>query len=162
MQIQPEVRTENTSDNDRELMRAVLKKPFQRKLMIYLPMVLISIGGLVIINMNDVRFDLAENTRGMGNLVGVLAGALFLRLSIWEIMSYNKDLNHFQIKKAKGAIHHVKGASFSIGNYEFNASALGIKNLQDGDRVELRASYKSASVFWLQKAVDSYGTSPLN
>jgi uncharacterized membrane-anchored protein len=151
MRLQPEVQTDNTSDRDRELMRNVMQKPFQRKLLLYLPVILISIVGLVIINMNDVRFDLSENKRGTGNLVFVLAAALFLRLAIWEIMSYTKDVNHFQIKKAKGIIHHVKGCSFSIGNYEFNASALGLKDLHEGEVVELRAAYKSACVFWLKK-----------
>jgi hypothetical protein len=150
MQVKPEVRTDNTSDSDRELMRSVLQKPFHRKAWIYIPLVLVSIIGLVIINMNDVRFDLSENKRGMGNILLVLTAALFLRLLIWEIMSYNKDLNHFQVKTAKGPIHRVKGKTFRIGDYEFNASALGTKDLKEGDWIELRAAYKSSSVFWLQ------------
>ncbi len=149
--MQAQVRTDNTNDHDRELMRAVLQKPFRRKVGIYLPLVLISICGLVFINMNDVRFDLTEDKRGMANIILVLTAALFLRLLIWEIMSYNKDLNHFQVKTAKGPIHSVKGKTFRIGDYEFNVSALGTKDLGEGDWVELRAAYKSSSVFWLQK-----------
>jgi hypothetical protein len=151
MQALPEVRTDNTNDSDRHLMRTVLRKPLVRKLSIYLPAVLLGITGLIIINMNDVRFDINEGPRGFWNVTLVLLAALPLRLAIGDLMSYSKDLGNYQVKIAKGLVSRVSGKTIAIGKYEFHTAAVEGKGLQVGDAVELRAGYKTGNVFWLKK-----------
>ncbi|HEV7230519.1 MAG TPA: hypothetical protein VGO45_04275 [Bacteroidia bacterium] len=156
MPLQTEVRTETTSDNDRMLMRTVLRKRLNKKLLIYLPLVFVGIGGLILINTFDVRFDMSEASRGTWNVILVVLGAFPFRLAIGEVMSYQKDLGNFQIKTAKGLVREVKGRSITIGNYEFNASALDDLDLQPGDQVELRAGYKTSQVFFLKKELPAH------
>jgi hypothetical protein len=156
MPAQTEVRTENTSDRNRELIRKVLGKRLNRKLIIYLPLVFMCVGGLVLINGFDVRFDMSEGVRGTWNLILVVLGAFLFRLAIADLMSYHKDRSNFQIKTAKGLIREVRGNTITIGNYDFNTSAISFPGLQPGDRVELHAGYKTSQVFFLQKEKASH------
>jgi hypothetical protein len=151
MNTLPEVRTDNTSEEDRELMRTVLRKPLKRKLLIILPISLLSIGALVMINTNDVRFDMDETKRGIWNVVLVLIAAFPLRLGISDLMSYNKDLTNFQVKAAKGKVNQASGNSIMIGKYDFNLAAFPKLQIREGDQVELRAGYKTNRVFWIRK-----------
>jgi hypothetical protein len=151
MQTKPEVRTENTTDKDRELMYTLLRVPLRRKLMIYLPISLGSICAIILFNLYDVRFDLDETKRGIGNMIFVLCGAFFLRLSISDIMNYHKDHGHFQVKTAQGPIRSASGKSITIGNYEFHFPSPPTELFEEGDQVELRASYKTASIFMIRK-----------
>jgi hypothetical protein len=151
MPIQPEVRTDHATEDDRRLMRTVLRKPLSRKLMVYLPITLLSIGGLVLINTFDVRFDMNETKRGIWNVVLVVLAAFPFRLAISDLMSYNKDLTNFQVKEAKGIVKSVAGKTIVIGTYEFDISALKGVVILEGDRVELRAGYKTNGVFLIAK-----------
>jgi hypothetical protein len=151
MEIQTEVRSDPATDKDRELMETVLKKVHQRKLFIYFPLTIICIAGISFINMFDIRFDLNENFRGIGNAVFVIGGALPLRLAIGEIISYSKDLSNFQIKIARGPIRDIEGKTITLGKYEFSMASLPEVELKAGDNVELKAGYKTSSVFWIQK-----------
>jgi hypothetical protein len=151
MFMQQEVKTANTTEQDREQMRSVFLPAIKRKLIMYLPVAIISIGGIAFINLYDVRFDLDETKRGIGNVVFVFIAALSLRLAISEIMNYNKDLNNFQIKTAKGIIKEASTRSVTVGNYEFNLPDKNRETWKAGDQVELRASYKTNTVFLIQK-----------
>jgi hypothetical protein len=153
MTTKTEVKTESTTDTDRRQMREVLRKRLNKKLVVYLPPVVFGIGGMVLINTFDVRFDMTENVRAVWNVVLVLLAAFPLRLAISEIMSYNKDLSNFQIKSARGIVKKVSGRTIEIGNYEFDLSAIGGIEISAGDEIELKAGYNSSMAYWVQKAV---------
>jgi hypothetical protein len=154
MSPQIEVRTENTTEEDRRLMRTVLQKPLRVKLILYLPLSVVCIIGLIIINRNDYRFDLDDTKRGIWNVVLVLLALFPLRLTISEWMSYTKDLGNFQVKVAKGKVKDASSRTITIGTYEFTVSALKDLVLQEGEEVSLRAGYKTNNVFWLEKTAN--------
>jgi hypothetical protein len=147
-----EVKAESNTDTDRRQMREVLRKRLNKKLFFYLPPAVLGIGGLVLINTYDTRFDLTENVRGAWNLGLVLLAAFLLRLAISEIMSYNKDLSNFQIKWARGIIKNISGQTIEIGNYEFDLSAIHGIEVIAGDQIELKAGYTSSMAYWVEKA----------
>jgi hypothetical protein len=151
MSPQIEVRTENITEEDRRLIRSVLKRPLSRKLILFLPLSIVCFLGLILINRNDVRFDMNENTRAIWNVALVLFALFPLRLGISELMNYTKDLGNFQVKVAKGVVKSVSGKSITVGAYEFNISALKGVQISEGEQVQLRAGYKTNKVFWLEK-----------
>ncbi|MFI5149436.1 MAG: hypothetical protein ACHQRM_06850 [Bacteroidia bacterium] len=153
MPNKPEVKTETATDRDRELMRAAFKPMLRRRLMLYLPLACISIGGIAFINLYDVRFDLDETKRGIGNVAFVFIAAFCLRLTISDIMNYNKDLNNYQVKIAQGRIRSTGPKSIVIGNYEFSFSSGPQETWKEGDAVELRAGYKTNMIFQIKKTV---------
>jgi hypothetical protein len=152
MSPQIEVRTENITEEDRRLIRSVLKRPLTQKLVLFFPLSIACFLGLILINRNDVRFDMNENTRAIWNVALVLFALFPLRLAISELMNYTKDLGNFQVKVAKGVVKSVTGKSITIGTYEFSVSALKGVQIIEGEQVQLRAGYKTNKVFWLEKA----------
>jgi hypothetical protein len=146
-----EVKTDTSTDQDRDLMRSLFLPALKRKLILYIPLALISIGGIVFINLYDVRFDLDETKRGIGNVAFVFIAAFFLRLAISDLMNYNKDLHNFQVKTAKGIIKATGNKSITIAAYDFNFPSKPAETYQEGEEVELRAAYTSNLIFQIRK-----------